>query len=53
MTFVFATLGLYLFLGAAAVATDGKGCPLGPRWCADCRDRVFADDAIRHDRLAV
>ena len=27
--FVFAALGLYLFLGAASVATDGKGYPLG------------------------
>ncbi len=30
VTFVFAALGLYLFLSAAAVATDGKGYPLGP-----------------------
>jgi succinate-acetate transporter protein len=30
VTFVFAGLGLYLFLSAASVATDGKGYPLGP-----------------------
>ncbi len=30
VTFAFAALGLYLFLSAAAVATDGKGYPLGP-----------------------
>jgi uncharacterized protein len=29
VTFVFAALGAYLFLGAASVATDGKGYPLG------------------------
>lgn len=29
VTFVFAALGVYLFLGAASVATGGKGYPLG------------------------
>jgi len=30
VTFAFAALGVYLFLSAASVATDGKGYPLGP-----------------------
>jgi uncharacterized protein len=30
VTFVFAALGVYLFLSAASVATSGKGYPLGP-----------------------
>jgi succinate-acetate transporter protein len=30
VTFVFAALGVYLFLSAASVATNGKGYPLGP-----------------------
>lgn len=30
VVFVFAALGIYLFLGAADVATGGQGLPLGP-----------------------
>jgi succinate-acetate transporter protein len=30
VTFAFAALGVYLFLSAASVATDGRGYPLGP-----------------------